>query len=296
VDLAHTGWLSGVGELDLSCNSICEAGFEALAASPHLGALELLDLEGNRAGPRAGLALAGSTRLGRLRKLRLGGCQVGDAGVVALAASDRFPQLFSLDLAYSGMSLQGLHAVLNPSGVARLRCLELGEESWPAEVWSLEPAPRLRGSIALHLLGGDVEVDAVADSPLLAACRALGWVVGDPAGATRLACSPAVRGLRTLRLVSCDLGDSEAQALAKSPYLAELRDLSLENGNFSHTGIAALLAASFVPRLSVLDLSRCRLERVVALRRGGDWWDRGRPAPHVRQQLEERFGPRVVLE
>ena len=262
IDLARAEWLSGVRELDLHGNSIRSEGFEALAASPHLGSVELLDLGHSSVGPRAragGTAGDNSLR-GQMRKLclsDLSGPRCRPPKRLA-GGSDRLDSLSSLDLAYNSLGLAGNAGPVEPFRTAgSLAAVRWARKTGPRRcgVWNRQP--RLRGGLALHLLGEGTPVEAILGS-LLASCRELGLPcthLGDVGAGVLAARSPAVSGLTSMNLLWCDLTDVGFGALAGSPHLAGLRELVLEHATGPRKlGIAALLEAPFARRLTLLDL------------------------------------------
>src|SRR5262249_17229883 len=104
----------------------------------------------------------------------------------------------------------------------------------------------------------------------------------------------------------CRITSLGVRALAASPHLGALRELSLERNPLNGEAIAALLEAPFLPRLTHLDLSFTKadaealrrlarspaLEGIAPLRLVGYECAASRPELG---ELQERFGPRLSL-
>jgi hypothetical protein len=80
-----------------------EKGAWALAQSPHLARLTVLDLGDNRISSKGVRAVAESPHLDNLASLNLEGTDVGDDGARALAQSTYLAYLRFLKLDYSGL-------------------------------------------------------------------------------------------------------------------------------------------------------------------------------------------------
>jgi hypothetical protein len=129
--------LTALRHLDLGINAVTSAGAEAIAASKHLGALQLLDLSSNEIhSDRGAGALISSPNLGSLTVLRLGSNQFSGLGPKALAANPRGPTLRLLDL--DGCNL------------------------WPSGAERLFQCPAVRGLWLLHLGYCDLDAESVA--------------------------------------------------------------------------------------------------------------------------------------
>jgi hypothetical protein len=86
------------GRIDLRRVEMGRIGARALADSPALELVEVLDLEGNNLGDEGLEALAASPYLRRLRELKLRETRINDDGVRALARSEIMATLRLLDL------------------------------------------------------------------------------------------------------------------------------------------------------------------------------------------------------
>jgi uncharacterized protein (TIGR02996 family) len=239
----------------------------ALAASPHLAALEVLDLGRNRltdAGAEA-LAAAGD-RLGGLTTLVLRENSVGESGARALAHAPGLGRLAALDLAINAVGAGGAEALAGSPRLS-LRDLDLalnrvGDEGVARLARALPAAlpgrPRWR-----RLSLGDNEVTTVSLPALVESAGVAGVDYLDlsdnefgDAGARFLAAGPNLAGLRGLELRRCGLGDEGVEALAASPHFAGLRLLDLRQNSFGDRGLRALIDSDRLPRLSALLLSR----------------------------------------
>lgn len=97
--------------LDLRDNMVSAAGAVEIASSPHVVAVERLNLSGNWLGDAGLLALAESPHLGRLRRLAVGRNHVGDKGAVGLARSPLMTRLTHLDLSKNQITETGVDAL-----------------------------------------------------------------------------------------------------------------------------------------------------------------------------------------
>ncbi len=136
--LAASPQLAGLAVLDLAStgrfvlNQIDTRGAVALAASPHLRQLTSLNLgtppeygAGNRIGTAGCLALAGSAILDTVRALDLSSNIIEDAGVQALAHSPHAAELRRLDLRGNTLTAAGIEALIASPVLSRLRVLGL---------------------------------------------------------------------------------------------------------------------------------------------------------------------------
>lgn len=105
------------------CGEIDDAAVEALAGSPHMTNLELLQLVYLGLGDRAARALAASPYIRGLRNLSLDTNHVRDDGAVALATSGNFDGLEELWLGANNIGGKGLLAVATSPHLAKLEVL-----------------------------------------------------------------------------------------------------------------------------------------------------------------------------
>jgi len=164
--------------------------------------VSILDLK--RLGKADCKTIAGSAWLSQVRRLKLRG-EVKNPGASALAASPNLPNLTSLNLGQCGIGSAGAGALA---------------------------AARIRGLRSLSLSGnpiGDAGLTALLQTPLLARCRRLYLArcrLTD-ASAKELAAASHLDGLTGLCLGGNAIEDEGATALAKSPYLKQLRRIEL---------------------------------------------------------------------
>lgn len=160
-----------------------------LFSSPHLGALETLELWGNPLGDAGAVRLA-QADLPRVRQLGLYKCALGDAGLRALARARFFPQILHLQVNGNPFGVEGLEAV-----IAR------GEHLLSMDLNRLHTR--------VPPLGDDAAV-AFANASTLGALERLrlDWSLG-PRGVEALLASAT---LPKLRIVSCATEDEALQA------------------------------------------------------------------------------------
>jgi len=198
--LLRSPYLGRVESLDLSFNGLCDGGallvarsrstprlralyltdngqisgkgVEALAASPQLSGLRVLDVSGNDVNDAGVQAIVESRFLTKLHTLRLYGNHIGDAGAAQLAGSALLTRMLKR----------------NPK--LDLRSNTIG----PVGALALAASPQLGVAAGLDLSGnylGDEGVRALAESPHLTGLRRLGLrqnYIGD-VGAAALATS-----------------------------------------------------------------------------------------------------------
>jgi uncharacterized protein (TIGR02996 family) len=98
IALAASEHLSGLTSLNLGWNGIGPTGAEAIAASEHLSGLTSLNLTGNGIGPTGAEAIAASSHLSGLTSLDLGRNDIGKKGLQALASSPVFPKAMHIKI------------------------------------------------------------------------------------------------------------------------------------------------------------------------------------------------------
>lgn len=248
-----SAWLPGAVFDDAAAlGELCEA--------EHLRSLRKLDLSSPLAGHSLGddaiASLISAPFFPHLTDLSLAGCQLSDDGLRALILGRRLGNLEELDLSWcERLTRAGLQSLLSSTNLPKLSTL---------------------------CLGGDVDVSALARSPLLGGVERLDVCTSAvrhprsfPAAAwAEFAASPHVAGLRRLTLLhgildepGCQalfhtdgplnlyslmlLGGSAAMAgaIASSPALRSLTAVEAVACGFGAEEVKALLEAPFVPNL-----------------------------------------------
>jgi uncharacterized protein (TIGR02996 family) len=115
------------GGLQRAAKGIGAAGAAALAASPHLARLSSLHLKFTAIGAAGAQALAASAHLARLTALDLTGNAIGAAGAEALASSGHLARLTALDLGGNAIGAAGAAALAASPHLAGLTSLDLGD-------------------------------------------------------------------------------------------------------------------------------------------------------------------------
>jgi uncharacterized protein (TIGR02996 family) len=302
--LAECPHLADLRELDLNAHNpgpgIGPEGVRLLANSPHLRGLTALRLRWQKIGDGGAAALAASPLLPRLRLLDLGAIQeIGDAGLIALLSSAGAASLKWLDVEHTSPGPEAL-AILaawgeraRPSG---LRVGSLGRDPsgrpagapWVAGLEDLSVRdllpPRidpdrllclgcpvgalfdrleeggcfdaLRSLDVSHseIVPAEVEQILAGDAlPRLAEVNFFFSRVGDR-GLEAMARSPGLSRLRRLNLRFNDLTDDGVKALAASPYAGGLRSLYLSGGDLGAAGVRCLIRSPHLGRLRELEL------------------------------------------
>jgi hypothetical protein len=126
--IADSPCLAALETLDLRGNRICNAGFHAIATSPHF-ALEALDLSNNgndlQTGDLKATTLASARRLSKLRSLVLNASGIGDPGAKAIANSPYLKSLVTLELVNNEITDDGAKALAASPNLASLARLLL---------------------------------------------------------------------------------------------------------------------------------------------------------------------------
>jgi uncharacterized protein (TIGR02996 family) len=163
-------YLGGLARLELNGSEIGPRGAAALAACRHLAGLRHLDLTYNRLGDAGAAALAASPYLGNLEHLTLFGNFIGDAGAAALANSPHLNRLDFLNLIANQVGPAGVEALAAATGLPALTRLRLaynpvGDRGAAALLASPRLGPlstRLRRLRELDLRGANVSAAAAA--------------------------------------------------------------------------------------------------------------------------------------
>lgn len=218
--LAATGTFPRLRHLDLSRNRLGAEGARQLAAGVRLPALEHLDLSGRE---------SGSPYYARPDIQ-----PVGDAAAEAWASSDNATNLTHLGMAATGLSSDGLGALMRSEGLPVLGTLDVSCNpvgSWPT---ALQDAPVWRTLRSLKLADcglGDADVQALAST----------------ASAPRL---------HSVSLAYNSVGSQGARALAAWAVLPQLWELDLHDNIIGDGGLTDLAASRAARRLLELDLEQ----------------------------------------
>jgi uncharacterized protein (TIGR02996 family) len=264
VTLSACPHLTRLRALNLERCPIGREGLQALAASPHLGVLEELNLGVNAltlpGSRRCELSLEGlrslarSASLTRLTHLNLAGAAMkeglGRPLLEVFRDAPAWEGLRELNLSRQALDDEALTVLAGLPGLGRLRALDLqGNPLGDGAAETLAGSPHLAGLERIHLVGcrevGDPGIRALAGSKYLKRLRSLAFGQQDlyglrfvqgritDAGAQSLAAAPSLAGLRYLDLSSNQIGDEGAQAIAASPYLGGLGHLNLKGNRIS---------------------------------------------------------------
>jgi uncharacterized protein (TIGR02996 family) len=220
-----------------------------LAACRHLQWVTQLDLSQNVIGDPGIQVLAASPHLGRLHALDLRGCGIGPAGARTLAESPLLAQLVHLNLGANQIGDAGVEALLGSPYFVRPLRLHLDG------IQGLDSDTGQRGVLRPN--------------------------IGN-AGAIRIATSSKATQLLALDLAWNDLEESGFEALATSPYLADLTALRIWEEPFRE----ALATSPYLADLTALRTSEEPF-RVVTFPAGRKTGFR---------RLQERFGERLWID
>lgn len=209
----------------------CKLSAETLEAllAPSWPSLRRLDLVGNPLGERGARALVqADARLPTLEHLEVGNTKLGSKGTLALARSALFARLRTLGVGGSpegGRMTQRVAVTLLERGTANGPMLNDGQLEQYMETVALGSSPR--------------DIETIARSPGLLHVRVLtAPQLRSREAAARLAESPYLSGLETLRLPHCGLDAEALGAILRNPTLRGLAHLELHGPYGSPTAHA----------------------------------------------------------
>lgn len=222
-------------------------------------------------------AIADQPACSQLRELSVRHNSLGDA-IVLLGQSDHLNALEIINMDRTDITAEGLAALAQSPVLRTLRRLRLGDSFGAAGVEAIIHSPTMTNlkSFVLDRPGNGYEcVNAIAGCPNVASWRELDLIcpVGVE-GVEALASSPYLANLESLSIFDGSVGESGLYALLRSPYMKNLRQLSFTNTTFSNTSIKRLLESPTLANLRYLGLSSNRL------------------AFDVKEALKSRFGKR----
>ena len=267
-----------------------ETGVKKLAFAKLKGdPLEVLDLSQNPIGTAGATAIATAPRMRQLQRLVLDTCEIEGLGLVELIRSPIWQTLRWLDLSRNPLGIAGARALAEAPKPAHLHTLHLsdvdfddaagnvlGKVGWLGQLVELELTgnPLRRGALALRDIApthlrrlalmsiGMERTEAAALSkfwPQLVHLTIGDNAIGD-AGIERFATTKEASALQSLGLWKCGLGDDGLELLARAR-CPRLRALQLwGNDKMTGDGIAMLLRAPIMSRVTSLDLRSCELD------------------------------------
>lgn len=289
-ELVKSSKVEDLVELDVSENyELSERGLTAIATSPQLANLRVLDIRDTDMSSEVCGALFNSKTLARLESLSVGGYFLDEECAREISSADGLPALKRLHLSWRSISEAALLDVIESPIMKNVESLRVEHhpDGGRALIAALEVSPNVKNLKALDLSGGGVSKDAImalASSPALARIEQLDLdhaSVGDealialldsrhlgklerveltgamltPRGIERLASEPKLASLKHLDLSLNAIGDRGARALAASPHLGALEVLVVSNSAVGDVGFLALLDAGKFDRQEHLSLS-----------------------------------------
>jgi Ran GTPase-activating protein (RanGAP) involved in mRNA processing and transport len=240
-ELAEAPLLASLQRLDLNANSAFfevlpfgDSGLRTLAASPHLTALNTLNLTSNALSIEALAALANAPHLTALTDLNLASCALGLEHLDALLDGPLIARITCLTLFGNALGPE-LGARLKATHLPRLQHLDLTHCLLnDGALRDLLASPHLDAALThLHLAWNDLTaagLDALARAPHLQHLDLLGNPLDDEA-ADVLASTCPLPCLRVLDLRRTPLNPAGLRALARAPWLPHLRQLLLTDPN-----------------------------------------------------------------
>jgi hypothetical protein len=251
-DVTIAGVLAGIDHdhieklmlADLVATDLTAGAFAAAGAFPRL---RHLDLSRNRLGTMGARQLAADVRMPALEYLDLSGREggspyyghpsvqpVGDPGAEAWASSPNATKLTHLNMAATGLGVDGLLALMRSERLQNLTTLDLSHNpvgNWPA---ALENAPVWRALRTLNVTECDLDDD---DIEALAATTS----------------APCLRGIS---LAYNSVGSRGARALATWAVLPQLWELNLHDNLIGDDGLIELATSQAARLLLELDLEQ----------------------------------------
>nr|HEX4318000.1 TIGR02996 domain-containing protein [Kofleriaceae bacterium] len=235
--------------LDLSHNQLGDDGARALATSPRLRHLEVLELDTCEITGAGVGALVESPQWETLRVLDLSRNPLGVDGALALAAAPRPPHLHALRLADCDLDADAARLLAEVPWLDQLATVDLSRNAVTSALIAA-----LRGARDLVL----AELRPLDDlRPALAARFEHTWRVvlaGTPLGA-RVALPAHAPELYWLDAGNCNVREDAARDLGHGE-LPKLRRLELGNGPLPPQAVAALFESPLAARLTALGLQR----------------------------------------
>jgi hypothetical protein len=255
--------------LNLHDNDIQDTGVEYLSRSPNLAHVKILTLSRNDFSLAGALSIANSSIFTNVTDLDLSYNRFEDEGAIALAHSSYLHQLSRLTLSFNGIRYRGAHALTTSPLVKKLTSLNLAFNPLEARgINSLITSSNLDELKDLDLSTtsmGNEGALLIARSPLFSHLEnlSLSGNMIQAEGAQALTDSPYLSHVMILRLDNNLIQDEGALTIANSAYLKRLIILGLKNNRIGPLGLRALLSSLNFQELRSLDLSLNPLEEAL---------------------------------
>lgn len=273
--LAHALSRSRLREVSLSSCMIAAQDLRQFLLAPCCRELSSLDIRDNHLEPDAWDAFR-NVRC-RLRKLDLSGTPLGAISLAAVLGQEALAELRVLNLSRCGSAMANIQALAESRYWSQAEELRMQGATIPPH--SLDPLFASQGPKLLRLL--DVSENYFRDAGIHGLCNAtwpasLEWLdlrrnyLTDESLRLIASC-PNFSRLRTLHLsgnnnyeqegaaIEDRITDAGVRALGESPYLANLRVLTLSRTEITSAGLKSLVASPCL-RLRGLGLEGCRLD------------------------------------
>lgn len=239
-----------------------EVKLEQVLASDMMRSVELLDLSHNDLGDGGVRRVAAATCLGGLQELLLTGVGCMDEGAEALADAPRMPGLGKLVLSRNDIDARGAARLIAVNRLTGLHTIDLSVNPIDGDELAVELralAPRPGGLSMLNLEDNGLSSASLVELAKLPHFSEIERLAlsGNDFGVTGI---DALSGrrlqfLRALMLGGSGLGDPGVAALVAAPWLPRLRKLDLSDNRISDDGLATLLHKGRLTGLETLVLS-----------------------------------------
>lgn len=246
-----------IHRLGLGATQVTGQGLCALMTSPKVPRISWINMASTNITCAELGVMVESGRLQDAEYVQLSNCKVGDDGAAALSSSPKLTRLGHLDLVGTGLTNQGLSALLNSELGAGLRSFNVSSNPHVALASALASAPELP---ALNTLShhGELEPGAL---PMLAQSRALSqlkslalWNSGLELEQLRqLVEAPWFGQLESLGLSYQRFGDEGWRWLFTQPQLSSIKVLKLWGVALSEGFVKALVESPYLSNLEQLD-------------------------------------------
>lgn len=217
--------------LGLGATQVTGHGLSALMTSPRIPRISWINMAGALITPAQLKVMAESGRLQDAEYVQLSNCKVGDEGAAALSSSSALTRLGHLDLVGTGLTTQGLSALLSAELGAGLRSFNVSSNPQLKLASALAAAPAMPALESLYH-HGELEPGAIS----------------------MLAHASALSQLKSLDLWSSGIDLEQLHQLADAPWFGQLETLGLSFQRFDEQGWSWLFEQPQLKSLKVLKL------------------------------------------